>query len=84
MTGDNNRSIGQPAAWSDDAVGYGRPPKATRFRKGESGNPRGRPKGSKNKHPALNEERMKAILLQEAYRTITVRDGEKKVTVPMI
>lgn len=26
-----------------DAVGYGRPPKANRFQKGKSGNPRGRP-----------------------------------------
>jgi hypothetical protein len=29
-------------------VGYGRPPKDTRFKPGESGNPGGRPKGSKN------------------------------------
>ena len=32
---------------SDHAVGYGRPPKATQFKKGESGNPKGRPKGSR-------------------------------------
>jgi len=31
----------------DYAVGYGRPPKATQFVPGTSGNPRGRPKGSK-------------------------------------
>jgi Family of unknown function (DUF5681) len=28
----------------EDAVGYGRPPKRTRFRPGQSGNPSGRPK----------------------------------------
>lgn len=28
----------------DEEVGYGRPPKPTRWRKGQSGNPKGRPK----------------------------------------
>ena len=32
----------------DCEVGYGRPPKATRFTPGKSGNPRGRPKGSRS------------------------------------
>ena len=58
-------------------VGYGKPPAATRFKSGQSGNPHGRPKGSTNKAkmPALNEERMKSILLEEAYRTIKVNEG---------
>jgi hypothetical protein len=29
-------------------IGYRKPPKATQFRKGRSGNPRGRPKRSKS------------------------------------
>jgi hypothetical protein len=32
----------------DYRVGYGRPPLATRFRPGRSGNPRGRPKGARS------------------------------------
>lgn len=33
---------------SDGMVGYKRPPKHSRFKPGQSGNPRGRPKGSKS------------------------------------
>jgi hypothetical protein len=35
-------------ATGDYEVGYGRPPKSTRFKKGQSGNPKGRQKGTKN------------------------------------
>jgi hypothetical protein len=33
---------------NNDEVGFGKPPKHSRFRKGVSGNPKGRPKGSRN------------------------------------
>lgn len=32
-------------------VGYGKPPRSTRFQKGRSGNPRGRPRGRKRNAP---------------------------------
>ena len=50
-------------------VGYKRPPVHSRFRKGCSGNPKGRPKGTKNLGTDLNE------VLQER---ITVREGDRK------
>lgn len=64
-------------------VGYAKPPKDTQFKPGQSGNPRGRPKGAKNKRPGLHEERLKDIILDEAYRRISVRDGNRNVTMPM-
>lgn len=33
---------------TDDGVGYGKPPKHSRFKPGQSGNPRGRPKGRRS------------------------------------
>lgn len=65
-------------------VGYAKPPAASRFKPGQSGNPKGRPKGSKNKRPGMHEERMKDIILDEAYRDITVREGHRSVSIPMV
>jgi hypothetical protein len=39
-----------------DKPGYKRPPKATRFKQGHSGNPKGRPKGPRNIKCELNDE----------------------------
>ena len=64
-------------------VGYGKPPRATRFKNGQSGNPRGRPKGARNKLAGAHEERLKSIVMQEAYRRIRVRDGDKTISVPV-
>ncbi|RZJ45394.1 MAG: hypothetical protein EON87_07590 [Brevundimonas sp.] len=42
-------------------VGYGRPPRSTRFAAGQSGNPAGRPRGSKNLQTLLAEELEKKV-----------------------
>jgi hypothetical protein len=68
---------------SDYEVGYKKPPKHSRFKKGESGNPRGRPKRATHAMPA-SEERMKAFLIQEAYRLVEVEERGKKTKVPLI
>src|SRR5271156_317311 len=50
----------------DDDVGYRRPPRATRFKPGQSGNPKSRPKGSAN---------LATDLAAELNEQITVREG---------
>jgi uncharacterized protein DUF5681 len=52
----------------DYAVGYGRPPKHTRFKPGHSGNPKGRPKGTIN---------LKTDLMEELSERISVSEGGK-------
>ena len=55
---------------SDDyEVGYGRPPKKHRFKKGKSGNVHGRPKGSKNFVTDLREELNEKITIREGGKT---------------
>jgi hypothetical protein len=58
-------------------VGYGKPPVHSRFRKGKSGNPTG-----KRKHGEA--ERAEALIRQEAYRLLTVREGEKVSRMPAL
>ncbi len=53
----------------DYKVGYGKPPQRTRFRKGQSGNPRGRPKGARGFKTDLRAELSEKVKVTEHGRT---------------
>jgi hypothetical protein len=61
----------------DASVGYRRPPRQHQFRPGESGNPRGRPRGAKNESTILREILSRKIKTRsgERVRTISVLEG---------
>ena len=52
----------------DGTVGYCRPPKQHQFRSGRSGNPKGRPRGSKNEATILREIMTRNIEIREGGR----------------
>jgi hypothetical protein len=49
----------------DYKVGYKKPPLHTRFKKGQSGNPRGRPRGAKNFSSVLNDALNERVVVTE-------------------
>ena len=53
-------------------VGYGKPPGATRFKKGVSGNPRGRPKGSLNVATVFVKTLREKVVINESGQRKTV------------
>jgi hypothetical protein len=46
-------------------VGFGKPPKNNRFRKGTSGNPKGRPKGRRNLATVLEQTLQEKVVINE-------------------
>lgn len=57
-------------------VGYGRPPKRTQFKPGQSGNPRGRQKKSKNVLTLLEKELDEIVTLHEGSQQIRITKRE--------
>ena len=65
------------SAQNSSPVGYGRPPVHSRFRKGQSGNPSG-----KRRHGEA--EPVEALIRQEVYRLLTVREGDAVTKMPAL
>ena len=62
-----------PESEGDYEVGYSKPPRETRFAKGQSGNPRGRPSGAKNFATLLREALNEPVI-------VTENGGRRKVS----
>jgi hypothetical protein len=54
------------------SVGYGTPPEATRFKKGSSGNPKGRPRGSLNVRNLFTKTLREKVVINENGQRKTV------------
>jgi hypothetical protein len=61
-------------------IGFGKPPKHSRFRKGLSGNPKGRPKGRRNLATVLERTLQEKIVINEngERRTVTKLEAAVK------
>jgi hypothetical protein len=62
---------GKPEELNTGRVGYCNPPQHTRFKKGESGNPKGRPKGTLNLATVLARTLREKVIINE--------NGQRKV-----
>ena len=60
---------------SDYEVGYGRPPRSTQFKPGQSGNPKGRPPKNKD---------IQTILKDTLFSPMTIRENGRTRTLPKI
>jgi hypothetical protein len=70
-----NGNTGEKMSWDDSDIGFGKPPRHSRFRKGISGNPKGRPPGKRN---------FATILHQIMYEKTSIEDNGVRRTVTKI
>jgi hypothetical protein len=69
-----------PRKPGDYEVGYGKPPEHSRFRPGESGNRRGRPKGSRNLRTYFEQALAEPVVVNEGGRRRKISKAEIAMT----
>ena len=69
-----------PETQCDYAVGYGKPTLHTRFQKGRSGNPKGRPRGRKNISTLLSDALNGSVIVAENGRRKKITKREAIIT----
>src|SRR5262249_40340001 len=84
------RSRGHPMRGSDGSPSrYRNPPLGHRFPKGAPANPSGRPRKKDNRgrggQPNIGfEDRIKSVAIEEAYRLVNIRDGDRVERIPLV
>jgi Family of unknown function (DUF5681) len=81
--GGSNNAAGI-AATADYEVGYKRPPRHSRFKPGQSGNPKGRPKGTPNHRITVNRVLNEKVVVHEGNKTRSVGKFEAMVQAQMV
>lgn len=71
------KSVGLSAMSDDYNIGYKKPPRKSQFKKGTSGNPKGRPKNAKNRTPT-------ELLDQYLSTQVTVAENGEKKTMTLL
>lgn len=67
---------------ADDERGFKKPPKHSRFKPGQSGNRKGRPKKKKNDSSASGSTRFQKELLEELSRLVSFTENGKQAKLP--